>query len=464
MTDEKEPAQKAALPESDELFRLIVESATDFAIFSVDPNGLVTRWNSGAERVLGYAEDEILGRSSDVIFTPEDQAARVGEDERRRATAYGRAEDERWSMRKDGSRFWASGLLMPLSDPKLGFVKVFRDRTEGHRAEERVRESEERFRLLATSIPQLVFSTRPDGMRTWGSPQWIDFTGLSLEESLGFGWLDAVHPEDREATQSGWQEAQRTLEYHVEHRVRRAPDGEYRWHQTRARPVAAAHDADWVGTMTDIHDLRSLKDGQQVLLAELQHRTRNLLAVVQAIAAQTLRTSRSLDEFGTELDSRLRALSRVQSLLARVGHQAIDLRDLVIAELAAHGDGRGDGKTRVEGPSVPLPASSAQALGLALHELATNAVKYGALAQPAGRLDVLWREESEGGKRQVVLDWAEHGVAVPNGGRPERRGYGSELIERALPYQLGARTTLEFGPDGVHCSIIVALKGEFCEA
>ena len=456
MTDEAEQRRLGIAPDSDELLRLIVESATDFAIFSMDPDGLVTSWNVGAERVLGYSESEILGHTADVIFTPQDREAGIPEQERRLALTQGRAEDERWTMRKDGSLFWASGLAMPLGDRALGFIKIFRDRTEGHRAEARLRESEERFRLLATTIPQLAFRTRSDGWRIWGSPQWIDFTGLDVEQSLGFGWLEAIHPDDRDRTQAAWRGAQRVGEFYAEHRVRRSSDGEYRWHQTRARPVKGADDGDWVGTMTDIHDLRSLKDRQQVLMAELQHRTRNLLAVVQAIATQTRRRSEALDAFGTQFESRLRALGRVQSLLARVDHHDVDLRELVTAELAAHGDDVVEGKTHIDGPAVALPSTSAQALGLALHELATNAIKYGALSHANGRLDVQWRQEMQNGERRVVLEWVESGVVMAGESRPRRRGYGSELIERALPYQLGAETTLEFGTDGVHCTIVVS--------
>src|SRR4051812_22896086 len=109
-----EPPAELKTHDKGELFERIVESATDYAIFTMDPNGLVTSWNVGAERVLGYAEGEIVNRSADVIFTPEDRAAGAAEGERVQAFAAGRAEDERWMMRKDGSRFWASGLVMPL--------------------------------------------------------------------------------------------------------------------------------------------------------------------------------------------------------------------------------------------------------------------------------------------------------------------------------------------------------------
>ena len=453
-----EPAGLRAVSEG-ELFRCIVESATDFAIFAMDANGAVKSWNAGAERLFGYVEGEIVGCSADVIFTPEDRAAGAPDDERRCARADGRAEDDRWHMRKDGSRFWASGLLMPLEGGDTGFVKIARDRTERHRAEERVRESEERFRLLATSVPQLVFLSRSDGTRTWPSPQWIDFTGVGFKDSLGLGWLDAIHPEDREVTLQRWTDAQASGEYYVEHRVRHRVDGGYRWHQTRARPLDAGgtEEGKWVGTMTDVHDLRSAQDRQRVLVAELHHRTRNLLAVVQSITLQTLRTNVSLAGFGDEFESRLQALSRVQGQLAHADREVVDLRALIEAELEAHRNGDADpDKVRVGGPPVALPAGSAQTLALALHELATNAVKYGALDRPAGKLAVTWAVEGSG--RRVLLEWRESGVPMAEDARPGRKGYGSELIERALPYQLGAETKLEFGADGVRCAIVVPVE------
>jgi len=446
-------------PSRDALFEHIVRSSTDFAIFTITPDGIGTTWNVGAEGVFGFTSDEIVGRNADVIFRPEDRAAGVPEQERAQAFRTGRAEDERWHRRKDGSLFWASGALTPLENAE-GFVKIVRDRTPQHLANTALRESEERFRLLATSIPQLVFRTLPDGDRTWGSPQWIEFTGLSLAESLGFGWLSAIHPDDVVATQAAWGEAQANSEYYIEHRVWRKADGEYRWHQTRARPITniEGEGDEWVGTMTDIHDLRGLKDRQEVLVAELQHRTRNLLAVVQSIATQMLRKSTSLEAFGNEFERRLRALSRVQSLLAEVEYKDIDLHALLEGELAAHGGAALEtGRIKVEGPPIPLPAVSAQAIGLAVHELATNALRYGALARDDGELSVTWDLEKEGNQGYLSLQWRESGVTIPE--PPRRKGYGTELIVRALPYQLKAKTKLEFREDGVRCLIVVPVRG-----
>lgn len=456
MQQRDDQARSSLVPPNGELLRLIFESAADFAIFTIDPNGITTSWNPGAERLLGYKDEEIIGKSADVTFPPEEGGSDAAAEERRIALAHGRAEDERWQMRNDGLRIWASGLMMPLADRDAGFVKILRDRTAQHRAEAQLRQSEELFRVLATSIPQLVFRSKGSGERSWASPQWAVFTGLSFADSIGFGWLEAVHPEDRHATRAAWPEAYGKGEYYVEHRVKRSDDGEYRWHQTRAVPLKHQPDPDdgeWVGTMTDIHELRMLQDRQKVLLAELQHRRRNLLAVVQSLARQTIRSSRSMDEFTEQYESRLGALSRVQVLLARRDNQPIDLRELVESELEAHG-GAGAGKMVIEGPQALLPAISAQPMALALHELATNAVKYGALGQPSGRVEVRWNIDHRGIRPRATLKWRESGVAMPEGGR-RRKGYGSELIERALPYQLGARTKLEFGADGMQCEITV---------
>ncbi|KQS74078.1 hypothetical protein ASG25_21650 [Rhizobium sp. Leaf384] len=458
MTSPDTPRAPLLAPESDDLLRVVFESAVDFAIFSLDTQGHVTSWNSGGERVLGFTEADILGQTGDIIFTPDDRAAGVPALERADAVALGRAEDERWHMRKDGTRFWASGLIMPLRDGS-GFVKILRDRTEAHLASERLSENEARFRLLATNIPQLVFRCVADGSRTWGSPQWVEYSGLDQPQSLGLGWLNAVHPEDRASTLSAWEAATNTGECYVEHRVRRAADGAYRWHQTRALPVIGASGlptGDWIGTMTDIHELRELKNRQDMLVAELQHRTRNLLAVVQSVASQTVRSTSSLDSFGAEFSSRLRALSRVQGLVARAT-ESIALRDLIEGELGAHGTASRMGAVQADGPPVTVPTLGAQALGLALHELATNAIKYGALSQDGGVLRISWSVEEIDGGTVVLLVWREEGVRMPDDDTPRRKGYGRELIERALPYQLNTKTDLQFLDDGILCLIRIPL-------
>jgi len=139
---------ETTMRESEARYRQIVEGAEDFAIVTLDPAGTITGWNTGAERLVGYSAEEALGRSGALFFTAEDRAARAPDDEMKRASAEGRAVNERWHVRKDGSRFWGSGLTMPLAVENRGFVKIFRDRTSEHEAEAALRNSEARLRFF----------------------------------------------------------------------------------------------------------------------------------------------------------------------------------------------------------------------------------------------------------------------------------------------------------------------------
>ena len=359
---------------------------------------------------------------------------------------------------EDGSEVWTQVAAVPVRDKDgrvTGQVPIVADIDASKRGADALHESEQRLRTLMQGIPLLVWRSGTDGLWTWSSPQWQEYTGQTQTESRGWGWLEVVHPDDREATLRCWQGARPHGELNLEYRVRRARDGAWRWHQTRSTPLRDVPEADgaegrileWLGTTTDIEDLKRLQGQQQVMVAELQHRTRNLLTVVRSIARRSVEPSPGRDQY----DARLEALGRVQGFLSRSPLYAVRLADLVHAELVAAGDGTSD-RVTVEGPVVDLPGESVQAVALALHELATNAVKYGAIGQPAGRLTIDWHVEGSGSGGRLVIDWREDGVAMPDG-PPARRGYGSELITRALPYQLRAETELEFGADGIRCRI-----------
>jgi PAS domain S-box-containing protein len=450
------------LRSTEERFRFTVEAALDYAILTIDPQGRITDWLPGAAAVFGWRREEAVGQPVAITFTPEDRESRLDQSELDIARREGVAPSIRWHLRKDGRRVFIQGSNRALrnSDGTLhGFLKIGQDVTQRLQAEERLLEEKERFRILVEAMPQLLWRSADGGNWTWSSPQWRDHTGQSQEESRGLGWLQAVHPNDREAAMQAWAKAPEQGGLNVEYRLRRAADNSYRWHHTRA---VALHDdsegsgpedraADWLGTSTDIDDLKHLQGQQGVLVSELQHRTRNLLGVVQAIAKRSFSSAPGRKEF----DSRLSALGRVQSFLSRSPGWMVLLSDLLEAELIAVGSGRSD-RVVVEGPPLQLPGDKVQALALALHELVTNAVKYGAIAQPGARLKITWHLESNDEIRCLVLDWRESGVAMP-AGSPEQRGYGSELIERALPYQLRAKTRMEFGSDGVHCAIRLPL-------
>lgn len=329
-------------------------------------------------------------------------------------------------------------------------------------ANEALIRSEARMNSLIQGIPQLVWRSGDDGVWSWASSQWRDYTGQSIEESAGHGWLSAIHPEDRDAVRAAWAAASDDEQLHFGGRIHHAAERRYRHFRTRARAV---HDdsgerREWLGTSTDIDDLIQLQDRQNVLVAELQHRTRNLMAVVQAVMLRTVKGCTDLETFRAAFDDRLQALGRVQGLLSRRdAGRRISFSTLLREELAAHFqlDEHGNGpQITTSGPEdVPLQTALIQTLALALHELMTNAVKYGALATEAGHLAIGWRVIEEGDRLRLLVDWNETGVTdLPQPGAPPRgSGYGRELLERALPYQLGARTSYGFKADGLHCTI-----------
>lgn len=330
------------------------------------------------------------------------------------------------------------------------------DVTAHRLAQQALSDSEHRMHSLMDGLPQLIWRAGAPGRWTEASRQWTAYTGQTEEQALEWGWLDAVHPEDRSAARDTWSQAE-TEGFEVEFRLRSTLDGMWRWFKTRATPVRnnKGRILEWLGTSTDVDALRSLQEHQLVLVAELQHRTRNLLAVVRQISQRTLLSAHDLEDFGQRFRDRLGMLARLQGLLSSIDeNETVRFDELVSSELSAVGVEPG-GRIRVGGPEdVRLRPGAVQMLAMALHELVTNAVKHGALGQPDGLLEITWQVLQED-KPLLQIDWQEFGV-VMSGAEPHW-GQGRELIERALPYQLDARTTFEPRADGIYCRIILPL-------
>jgi len=193
----------------------------------------------------------------------------------------------------------------------------------------------------------------------------------------------------------------------------------------------------------------------QMLLADLQHRVRNTLAVVRSISRRTADSSDNVDEMMSHLDGRLNAFSRVQSAVGRTSDGGIDLQSIVEDELLAVAAREGRQLT-IEGPTLLLKARAAETLSLAFHELATNAIKYGALTSDRGRVKVGWsRVRSDGDGDLLELQWIETGLAEPPS--PVREGFGHEMLRRTLPYDLKAETNVEFTDDGMRFTMRMPL-------
>ena len=268
---------EAALRDRETRLQLILDSAKDYAIITLDTSGGVTSWNAGAERLLGYAEAEIVGYDGRIIFTPEDSAAGKPELEMHLALTQGRGENERWHVRQDGSRFWGSGLMMPLhgaADQVQGFLKIMQDKTDRRQIEEALRQSENRYRTLADAVPQLMWINTTDSRLEFCNQHWQNYTGIVSAELPMAAPMEIVHPLELETVTATRNQAIQAGEfYELECRVLRF-DGIYRWHLVRVVPVkdSGGQVVEWVGIGIDIDDRKQAEER----LAESDRRFRFL--------------------------------------------------------------------------------------------------------------------------------------------------------------------------------------------
>jgi PAS domain S-box-containing protein len=200
----------------------------------------------------------------------------------------------------------------------------------------------------------------------------------------------------------------------------------------------------------DVTEERRMEADQTVMIGELQHRVKNLLSNIQAIAHSTLRGSKTLEEFKSAYFGRIMSLARAQDLLMRGASDYVSLEEIVRIELEAHGL-EADGKLSIDGEAVPLTRRETQAVSMLLHELATNAVKYGAYANPEGVIAISWRIDRSDPADCLVFDWRETGVPIET--PPAYTGFGTDLIKHGVSYMLGGTSDLEFTSHGLVCMV-----------
>ena len=293
----------------------------------------------------------------------------------------------------------------------------------------------------------LFWRADPAGRWMWCCSGWSAYTGLSPAASAGDGWVEAVHPDDRAVALAAWDDRDDAGCDRHRLRIRGRGDGSYR----PVNPAAAsARDGsgtlrEWVGALNPVAPEPRRPDG------DLQHHMRNALAVIRSVARRTALTSDSVEHHATHFEGRLDALARVQDAMMRSPWGDADLESLIGEELLAHRVG--DAEVAVHGPPLALKARAAEAVGLAVHELVINAVKFGAFASPRGAVVVSWSVDPGPVLR---FRWRETGIAVL-GVAPRRSGFGTELIERGLPYDFGATTHIEIRPGELLCSIDMPL-------
>jgi PAS domain S-box-containing protein len=434
--------------------RLILDSAVDYAIITMDPHGMITSWNEGAFRLMGWRAADICGQSCEVFFTPEDCANGRPWEEMAKALSDGRSADDRWHMRQDGSRFMAHGEMMPLTnddDVPVGFLKIVRDRTAEHAARAALEASEARTRLALEAAQIGTWESDPlRNVITWDA-RTRELLGHSADEPLDSGnsFLEHVHPDDH-ANVAAHNEAARGVGgegiVNIEYRTISAVDGRERWVQVKGA-VAQGPDGEprFVGIVRDISAEKDAENHRRMLTAELQHRMKNTLAVVQSIVSQSLRGAPTAQAASESIRERLMTLGHAHDLLTQTSWTAAPIA-AVLAGATRHG--AQTGRVQITGPDLALAPRAALAMSLCLHELSTNATKYGALSVPTGHVELTWsREPDETGRDAfLAMSWREFGG--PPVIRPERKGFGTRLMEN-LSYDLGGETTLDYAPDGI---------------
>lgn len=206
------------------------------------------------------------------------------------------------------------------------------------------------------------------------------------------------------------------------------------------------------GAAVDVTERKENEQHLRLLMRELTHRSKNLLAVIQAMARQTARHAGSIDNFVEIFSARLQALSKSHDLLVQESWYGASLNDMVRSQLGHHLD-RENSQFTIEGPSLFLKPEAAQNIGLAIHELSTNAAKYGALSVPTGHVDIIWARRTPEAGGGFELSWHERGGPVVS--KPEGRGFGSLVIERNLARALDGKVELDFAPSGLVCTVSV---------
>ena len=274
-------------------------------------------------------------------------------------------------------------------------------------------------------------------------------------------WRARAHPEDRVRIESMRSRAfrERWDEYDIEYRIVRS-GGEVRWIESRSFISYATdgHPERVVGVNIDITERKLAEDQQRTLVAELDHRVKNVLATVSAVAAQTSDASSSMEHFVSAFDGRLRSMAQTHELLSERLWRGIPLAELLRRELAPY---TGGNNTEIGGPEVILTAEAGQTLAMVFHELATNAAKHGAFSSREGKVAVDWRRQLNGNARAgLVIEWQETGG--PSVKAESKAGYGIGVICELIPHELAGRVNHVLTPEGARCQL--ELPGRWIDA
>jgi PAS domain S-box-containing protein len=432
----------------------IVDSSDD-AIVSKDLCGIITSWNPGAERLFGYAAEEMIGKSITLLIPPNLLQEETGILER---VASGQRVEhfETTRLHKDGTPVRISITVSPIRNAKgmvVGASKIARDITERKLAEQALTERNAQLALAgqAALVGSYAYDVNKGTMQV--SEGYVAIHGLpaGTTETSYSEWRARVHPEDL-----GWAEGSRNQAFanlwredKGEYRIVLST-GEVRWIERRGSISYGENGCPErvVGVNIDVTERKRAEERQRLLVAELNHRVKNTLATVSSVVSHTAIGSRSVANFVAALDGRIRSMASTQELLSSSRWQGISLTELIRRELAPYATSH---NVKISGAEVVLRPEAGQAMAMVLHELATNAAKYGALSAKAGSVSIRWDRRLNGQPSCLVLEWQE--IGGPPVLTPNKSGFGTRTIRDLVPYELGGTVDLTLPPEGARCRI-----------
>lgn len=401
----------------------------------------VLQVNQAALRMEGRTAGSMLGRSHGEIW-PGPHAERLREQYKvSLRTQAPVVFEEPWIDAR--GTMWLEIRTQPTPE---GLAIFYRDVSKRRNAEEVLRASEARWRTLANVVPAMVWVSSAKGEIEFLNDRWFEFAG-DQASGIDSNPADRLHPDDARRAAALWAEAFAKGEgVGAELRIR-GGDEQYRWFLSRSEPVLDRNGqvSGWIGASIDIDDRRKAQERLELMVNELNHRVKNNLAAVQALAAQTFRGTESLAEAREAFTSRLVALGKAHDILTRQqwdGSQLAEIAQEVLASIP-----RAEALT-IEGPNVSLSPNAALTLSMAFHELYTNALKYGALSSPQGQVALRWQVDS---MDMLHLSWTELGG--PRVIAPTTTGFGARLLTRSLAAELRGIVNIDFQETGVVCTI-----------
>lgn len=428
--------------------------AAPIGIAHVGADGTWLRVNQQVCEMLGYGADELMSLTFQDLTHPADLHTDVGLVNQVLDGEIDRYKLEKRYFHKDGHIVWANLTVAAVRDGRgrfVHFISVLEDISEMRQVHIALAETEERLRRVLNSVVAYIAVLSTDGAILLVNDPALTVAGLSREEVLGEPLWDTYWFRQSEESKARVRDA--VTRAALGERSRFDVDVMVKDGTTRAIDFKLVPNHDEAGNVyeiiasgVDVTERKRGEEHREMLLRELSHRVKNTLAMVQAMANHTMRNTGDFERFQSAYKGRLSAIARCHDLLVATDHVSVGICDLVATQVRPYT--RGDGKTLVlEGKPLVLSGEAAHAFGLVLHELATNAAKYGALSNQTGQVHIAWDKVRDETGDWVEITWTEAGG--PPVAQPTQTGFGSALIRKSLSHSVGGSASVRYAEAGL---------------